>query len=303
MVTGAGGFLGKSLVGKLLTWADTELMAVCHSEAKCPDFPEHSGFRTLAVDLENEQETAALMTDWKPDVVFHLAAVSRLQAGQENPERAVRMNLLGSIRLLHSAARHGTKIFLFTSSDLAREARSVVGVSKLLMEHYLRLFPEPLPAAVTFRMPNLYDFPGSVMDIFARQIAQNKDLTITDERMARRFITREEAVDDLLYLMENGENHQVYSVKQEPVFIKDMALKMIADSGKDLKLKVIGARPGEKLYQASYSDREALDTGFHHLARLRLAPPSMEKIFACIRKLPVSKTLRAELQNRFARLF
>ena len=303
LVTGAGGFLGKALVETLLRKEELEVMAVCHKAENCRFLDAPSRLSTRATDITSAGEVKALLSEWKPDTVFHLAAVARLHQGQENPEKAVSVNLAGSILLLQQASLYGTKRFLFTSSDLARDAKSVVGITKLLTERYLQLFPAVLPRVIAFRMPNLYDFPGSVMDIFARQIAENKDLSITDERMARRFITREEAIDYLLYLEEHGENHQVYSVKQEPVFIRDLALKMIADSGKDLQLKIIGARPGEKLYQASYSDEEAEDTGFRHLARLRLEPPSLEQLFSCIRRLPVSNSLKAPLQNQFKNLF
>ncbi len=303
LVTGAGGFLGNAVVGALLRKPDTEVTAVCHRTEKCRPFFSHPRLSVRTADLVFEEEVASLLNACQPDTVIHLAALARLQQGEKQPEKAVTVNLRGTLYLLQQASAQGVKRFLFTSSDLARYAKSVTGITKLLAERYLQLFPGTLPQVITFRMPNLYGFPGSVTDIFARQIAENKDLGITDERMARRFITREEAVDYLFYLMENGKNHQVYSVKQEPVFIKDLALKMIAESGKDLKLRIIGARPGEKLYQASYSDDEAVDTGFRHLARLRLPPPSLGQVFACIRRLPVSDTLKAVLQNQFKNLF
>jgi FlaA1/EpsC-like NDP-sugar epimerase len=303
LVTGAGGFLGKALVK---TWAakkNAEVIALCHQQQKCLAFSENPQIKTGAVDLTSPTATTDFLSKNQPEILFHLAAVARLQAGQQNPEKAVRVNLIATIHLLQEASRYGLKKFIFVSSDLARDAKSVVGITKLLMERYLQLFAAASPRVVVFRMPNLYDFPGSVTEIFARQIAENKNLSITDERMARRFITKEEAVSYLLYLMENGKNHQIYSIKQEPVFIKDLALKMIAESGKNLKLKIIGSRPGEKLYQASYSDEEAVSVGFHHLAQLKTETPSLEKIFTCIRKLPVSNATRAVLQNYFKNLF
>ncbi len=303
MVTGASGFLGKALVETLLHKKRGEIIAVCRTDAHCRTWQHHPHLHTVSADLSVEKEIQTLMADTRPEIIFHLAAVARLGDGEQHPEKAIKTNLLGSMGLLQQAAKYGTKKFLFTSSDLARAAKSTVGISKLLMENYLRLFPKPLPQVISFRMPNLYGFPGSVMDIFARQIAKNQDLTITDERMARRFIHRGEAVSYLFYLLEKGENHQIYSVKQEPLFIKDLALQMIADSGKNLQLRVIGARPGEKLFQASYADTEAADTGYGHLALLRLPPPSIEQIFACIQQLPVSREWQALLQNRFQQLF
>ena len=299
LVTGASGFLGKELVDSLLHIADTEVKAVCHLNESCHAFPEHPRLVTEAVHLEDQGGLRLLLSEWKPDIIFHLGAVARLHTGQDNPEKATVVNLLGSINLLQLATRYDVKKFLFTSSDLAREAKSVVGTTKLLMEKYLQLYPGQKPDVVTFRMPNLYDFPGSVMDIFSRQIAENKDLSITDERMARRFLTRREAADYLLFLKENGEPHQVYSVKQEPLLIKDMAEKMIAESGKNLKLNIIGARPGEMLYQASYSNTEAASLGYKNLARLRLSSPTQEDIDSLIQRLPVSEIIKVTLQNEF----
>ncbi len=302
MVTGASGFLGKALVNKLLQIDKAEVMAVCRFDEKCKTFSVDRHLITKTGDLAYPDELQSLISEWKPEFVFHLGALARLNAGQQDPEKAVIVNLLGSIRLLELSARFGVKKFLFTSSDLSREARSVVGITKLLMEYYLQLFALPKPEVVTFRMPNLYDFPGSVMDIFARQIAEDKDLTITDERMARRFLTREEAVDYLLFLKENGMNHKVYSVKQEPIRIKDLALKMISASGKDLKLNIIGARPGEKIRQISYSDSEAKTMNFKNLAKLKLLPPVLEDVSSVIRQLPVSSSLKEILQDKFNHL-
>lgn len=303
LVTGASGFLGKTVVKTLLQNIDYKVIAVCHFRKNCNVFPSDVRLVTEAVNLENGKALFSLLFKWKPDVVFHLGAMARLQAGEENPEKAVAVNLLGSMELIDLSARFGVKKFLFVSSDLARDARSVVGINKLLMEYYLQLFPRQNPEAVTFRMPNLYGFPGSVMDIFARQIAENKDLSITDERMARRFITREEAAGYLLYLLKNGMHRHVYSVKQDAIFIKDLAEKMMAASGKNLKLRIIGIRPGEKLYQASYSDKEADSLDFNNLALLKLLPPSPEQIFLRIDQLPVEKPLKAVLRNKFRNLF
>jgi len=302
LITDAGGFLGKALVNRLLQTEDVEILATCYRSRDCYAFPEHRRLAVSPADLENPGDFESLFTEWKPETVFHLGAVARLHAGQENPERAVVVNLIGSIELVELSARFGVKKFLFTSSDLAREAKSVVGITKLLMEYYLQLFSEKNPEVVVFRMPNLYDFPGSVMDIFARQIAENKDLSITDERMARRFITREEAVDYLLFLLENGKKHQVYSVKQEPIRIKDIALKMIGKSGKDLRLRIIGTRPGEKIVQASYPDEEVESLNFKNIARLRLSSPTMDEIFFAIGRCPVPDSLKTILQKKFETL-
>jgi FlaA1/EpsC-like NDP-sugar epimerase len=299
LVTGASGFLGKKLVDRLLRIVDAEVKAVCHLNESCHAFPGHPRLVTDAVHLEDQDGLRLLLSEWKPDIIFHLGAVARLHAGQDNPEKTAAVNLLGSINLLQLAARHGAKKFLFTSSDLAREAKSVVGITKLLMEKYLQLYPGQKPDVVSFRMPNLYNFPGSVMDIFSRQIAEDKNLSITDERMARRFLTRREAADYLLFLMKNGRSHQVYSVKQEPLLIKDLAEKMIAKSGKNLKLNIIGARPGEMLRQASYSDAEAENMSYNNLARLRLSSPTQEEIGSLIQRLSVSEAIKVILQNKF----
>ncbi len=299
MVTGASGFLGKTLVNRLLQNNEAEVMAVCHFSESRKAFQEHHRLVTRTADLENPDRFLPFFSQWKPEIVFHLGALARLPAGQKNPQKAVTVNLLGSMELLELSAHFGVKKFLVTSSDLARDSKSVVGLTKLLMEHYLQLFPGTKPKVVAFRMPNLYDLPGSVMDIFARQIAEGQDLSITDKRMARRFLTREEAVDYLLFLAENGESRQVYSVKQEPIRIMDIARKMITASGKNLNLRIIGARPGEKFYQASYSDEEAESMRFNNLARLQLTPTALEEIFSEIQRLPVATSLKATLQNKF----
>jgi FlaA1/EpsC-like NDP-sugar epimerase len=303
MVTGASGFLGKTLVEKLLRQPSVKVVAVCRTAGKCRHLPAHNRLITRTFDLEQPATLLPVFLQEKPRIVFHLGAIARLQSGEQEPEKTVAVNLLGSLRLLEIAAQTGVKKILFTSSDLARNAQSVVGITKLLMENYIQLYPHAIPETVGFRMPNLYGFPGSVMDIFARQIARDQDLTITDERMARRFLTRDEAADYLLYLSRSGLHRHIYSVNQEPIYIKDLAQQMIAASEKPLKLKVIGARPGEKLYEASYSEKEAKNIGFQNLSLLRLPFPAADTIFPLIRKLPVSVAMKAKLQNAYENLF
>jgi O-antigen biosynthesis protein WbqV len=298
-ITGASGYLGIQLTQYLMHQTDWHVIAQFRN--KRPSFPSNWQHRLhlFQADIRQKEDFETIIKQHQPDTIVHLAAMARFDEGQAQPEEAIRTNFFGSLHLMQLARQNGVRKFIFTSSDLARQAKSVVGIGKLLIEYYILMQTHPSFAAMALRLPNIYNSPFTVFDIFKRQIAEGNDLTITDRRMARRFLTVDESCAFLHQLILEGKKQSVYAIDQEPLLIKDLANDMIKQSGKDLKIKYIGAKPGEKLYEDTYDEKEIAERLNKKLIRLKTEPARSDEMDALCSLLPVSPELITQIKEEF----
>ncbi len=302
LITGVSGFLGKHLIVYLLKHTDWQIIGQYRNKKPLlpVDFQERISF--FQAKMDHREQFAKIFVQHQPDTIIHLAAMARFDDGQSNPEEAILTNFFGSINLMQQAMKNHVKHFIFTSSDLARNARSAVGISKLLIEYFIVMHQNSQMKSMALRLPNIYDSPATVFDIFKRQIANNEDLTITDPGMARRFLTVDESCTFLHKLILEGKRQSVYAIDQKPLFIKDLADIMIRNSGKSLKIKFIGAKAGEKLYEDSYDKDEIAEYLNEKLIRLKTALPKAEEINRLASLLQVNQSLIKNIEAVFQTL-
>lgn len=252
LITGACGFIGSHLVRHLLRTTKARLLVCCRDKSGFPKPNERlSLFET---DLLRPNSFGSIFQQHKPKHVIHLAALARLREGEENPLLAVQTNFFGSCFLIDLAIKHQTESFIFLSSNLAREPKSVVGITKLFVENYLQQQPSSPTRLMTLRLPNVPGSPASVSLIFKKQIENNQEITITDPEMSRVFVGLDETSAFIHYLLKNGKNKDTFVVTQKPTKITELAQRMIEDSGKDIRIKYIGIQAGEKLQEEAYPD-------------------------------------------------
>lgn len=299
LITGASGYLGKNLVNHLLKNTSWQIIAQCRQEDSCRQFSDNKRITKVTANLLEPGSFSIILNTYAPEIIIHLAAIARFNDGQAKPEEALLTNFSGTVHLIEMAEKAGTKKFIFTSSDLARNARSVVGIGKLLVEYFILLHESQTVASMAIRLPNIFNSPSTVFDIFKRQINNNEDLTITDPGMARRFITIQEGCNFITLLMKQGKNQSVYAIDQQPLYINDLAKQMIHESGKPLSIKIIGAKPGEKLYEDSYADIEIAEHLGSKLIRLKPSIPTPDEIKQTINQLPLSDKLKQKIIRVF----
>ena len=281
-ITGACGFVGKFLVNKLLDQGSYEVVANCHSNKHHFNTPK---LRMKALDLSDPKMLDGFFRKEKIDVVIHLSAMARIAAGESAPDEAFRTNVEGTRNVLTAAGQSGVRRFIFISSDLVRNHKSVVGITKLISESEIIEDKNSEMEKIVLRLPNISWTPGSVHLIFERLIREGKPITITHPEMSRRFISGTEAASYISHLVEEGNRRAVYVVNKKPERIVDLARQMMDEKGTKLDLIEIGMRPGEKLVEEVYGDHEVQHTGFLDLALLIDNIPNAEKKEDALREL------------------
>ncbi len=249
LITGGCGFVGTQLVNHLLREnLFSKILVCCHRKEQ---IQYNSRLQHVQSDLLTPEKYGTIFSTHQVDEVIHLAAIARYRQGEENPEETIKANFFGTIELIKLAARYGVKRFLYVSSNLARNPKGVTGVSKYLVEAFIKNFTPP-PEIFSIRLPNVIDSPGAVTLVFKKQIQEGSAVTLTDKRMTRKFITPEQSAIDLLYVLQNGHHADIYINNKPSTPIIELARQMIDESGKNIPVKFIGMRPGEKLEEEDY---------------------------------------------------
>jgi len=275
-ITGACGFVGLFLVDLLVRTTTYKLVLNCRYHANRP--VQNSKIEYTNADLNDKKALENILETHKPGIVIHLAGITRINDGEQDPNEAFRVNYTGTKSLIELAAKYALNKFVFVSSDMARNHRSVIGITKFLIESYILSLDQTNMQIVTLRLPNISWTPGSVHLIFENQIKKQRPITITHPDMSRRFITGNEAAEYIKYGFEHGTDKDLFVINKAPVKISSLAREMMDESDIYLEIKYIGARPGEKLEEGSYDINEIEHTSFKDLSLLNSRFSESEKI-------------------------
>jgi FlaA1/EpsC-like NDP-sugar epimerase len=229
------------------------------------------------IDIKERETLEKSFIKFRPKVIFHAAAHKHVPLMEFNTEEAINNNIEGSKNLIDLAAEFGVRRFVFVSTDKAVNPSSVMGATKRVVEIYLQNKARNCNSCVycAVRFGNVLGSQGSVVEIFRRQIAGGGPVTVTDPEMKRYFMTIPEAVQLVIQAGALGQGGEIFVLDMgEPVKIVDLAENMIVLSGlkpeRDIKIEYTGLRPGEKLYEELFSDRENFAVTRHE--RIFIAP-------------------------------
>ena len=271
LVTGAGGSIGSELCRQIARSNPARIVLVDQSEGALfhierelvdeRDFP--AGIPVLA-DVKNRTKMRQVFEKYRPGVVFHAAAYKHVPLMEANPLESVRNNVLGTRIVADVSIEFGVRRFVLISTDKALNPNSIYGQSKTLCEWIVAAHgahPDVDTRFVAVRFGNVLGSTGSVIPIFRRQIERGGPVTVTDERMTRFFMTIPEAAALVIQAGAIGGRGQIFVLDMgEPVKIIDLARNMIRLSGKepdrDIPIRFIGARPGEKIHEELFAPGE-----------------------------------------------
>jgi UDP-N-acetylglucosamine 4,6-dehydratase len=276
LVTGAAGTIGSALCEHLAPYAKA-LRCLDHNESELFFLHErlrHKG--RVAPQLGDIRDLERLRFAMSGvDVVFHTAALKHVGLGEYNPFEVVRTNLEGLNNIIRAALDHEVGRVVFTSSDKAVNPTNVMGASKMMGERLVSAANEIRGTRRSrfsaVRFGNVVGSRGSVIPIFASQLLRGEELTLTDEGMTRYVMTIDEAASLVLQAADRAQGGEVFVTKMKALSVVDLAYAVGEVIGRDVQIRRIGARPGEKLYEELISEEEqsrALDIG-----RFLVIPP------------------------------
>jgi len=263
LLTGACGTVGRELVDQLLTKHKIgELIALDNNESELffleQTFSEFSNAKFYLADVRDIFKLSRKMKDI--DIVFHTAAFKHVVLCEKSPFEAVQTNIIGVQNVIRAATDNNVKKVIFTSSDKAVNPTNVMGTSKLMGEKLMTAANNNLrgagPVFASTRFGNVLGSRGSVIPIFREQIRSGGPVTITDPEMTRFIMSINEAVQLIIESVSYACGGEVLITKMPVIRIKDLAEVMIKEIApkydyhpKDIKIKTIGVKPGEKMYE------------------------------------------------------
>ena len=274
LVTGSGGSIGSELVRQVADLNPGLLVLVdaCEFNLYSIDMEMSERWpnvKRLAVlgDVRDRVRVAEIMTEHRPDVVFHAAALKHVPMVEANPEEGLLTNAVGTRIVAESCQAAGVKVMVQISTDKAVNPTNVMGASKRLAEMYTQALDlAGQTRFVTVRFGNVLGSTGSVVPLFQRQLAAGGPLTVTHPDMTRYFMTVREAVElvlqALVWGMRHGDDRGKIMVLDmgEPVKIQHLARQMIRLAGLrpdvDIAIVFTGLRPGEKLFEEIFHGAE-----------------------------------------------
>ena len=289
LVTGAGGSIGAELVRQVAAFEPAEILLFDISEyqlylidQEMDESAAHLPRQAVIGDVRDTDHLGHVFRQFKPQVVFHAAAIKHVPLAELNPEQAVLTNILGTKHVADACVAHKVAAMVQISTDKAVNPLSVMGASKRAAEIYCQMLAQDEASTrfVTVRFGNVLNSAGSVVPLFQKQIARGGPVTITHKDMVRYFMSISEAVQLVLQAAVLGTHSDnrapIYVLDMgEPVRIEELACQMIRLAGfkpyDDIPITFIGMRPGEKLFEELFHDAENLVETSHQSIRLARA--------------------------------
>jgi FlaA1/EpsC-like NDP-sugar epimerase len=280
LVTGGAGSIGSEIVNQLAQFNPQQIVIVDQAETPLNSiqlnmaaaFPRVNCHYEL-VDVTNRTEVTNLFQKYNPEIVFHAAAYKHVPVLESNFMQAVKVNIFGTKNVLDTAIASGAQRFVFVSTDKAVNPTNIMGASKRIAEIMVQARFNAQKGSqkmqvITTRFGNVLGSNGSVVNLFEKQIKEGGPITVTHPEINRFFMTIPEACKLVLEAGTMGTGGEIYIFDMgKPIFIRDLAEKMIRLSGKepysDIDIVYTGLRPGEKLYEEVLADTSKTLPTYH----------------------------------------
>lgn len=308
LVTGAGGSIGSEICRQLALMNVGRLVMLDIYENGVYDVQQelHRRYPDLQVDVViasmcDKARVEQVFARFRPAGVFHAAAHKHVPLMEDNCAEAVANNVFGTLNVVEAAEKAKVSRFVLISTDKAVNPTNIMGATKRVCEMIVQSRQSPDTDFVAVRFGNVLGSNGSVVPLFQRQIREGGPITVTHKEITRFFMTIPEAVQLVLRTGRRAERSEIYVLDMgEPVRIYDLALKMISlsglEPGKDIEIKEVGLREGEKLYEELLiKPEECRKTEDERIFIESTTPPSEELVADVLRRL--KKALEDQLDD------
>ncbi len=312
IVTGGGGSIGSEICDRVVTFGAARLLIIENSEPALYAVQEtllarqtNATIEGRVADIRDRDRVQRLMHEFKPNIVFHAAALKHVPILERDWSEGVKTNIFGSMIVADAAAEAGADAMVMISTDKAVEPVSMLGLTKRFAEMYCQALDRDLAAETSGKSPmrlisvrfgNVLASNGSVVPKFKAQIEAGGPVTVTHPDMVRYFMTIREACD----LVITAATHALSSARSDvsvyvldmgqPVRIVELAERLIQLSGLragyDIDIAFTGIRPGERLNEILFTNQEpTIDIGILGIMAAKPSESSMSRLREWIRML------------------
>ncbi len=262
LITGGTGSFGNAVLRRFLDTDIKEIRIFSRDEKKQDDMRHHlqnPKVKFYIGDVRDKRSVDGVMPG--VDYIFHAAALKQVPSCEFFPTQAVRTNVLGTENVLDSAIAHGVKNVVVLSTDKACYPINAMGISKAMMEKVAiakgRALGHHAPTTICCtRYGNVMASRGSVIPLWIEQIKNGDDITITDPNMTRFMMTLDDAVDLVIYAFQHGDNGDLFVQKAPAATLEVLSQALLQLYRSDSKVRIIGTRHGEKLYESLVTREE-----------------------------------------------
>lgn len=304
LITGAGGTIGSELARQIAAISPSAIGLLDVSEYLLYEIDNEVSTlaptierTTILGDVKDRDRVESAFVDFKPDIVFHAAALKHVPMVEANPMEGILTNVVGSRVVADACRAANVSCMVQISTDKAVNPTNLMGATKRLAEAYIQAQDITANGVetrfVAVRFGNVLGSTGSVVPLFQRQLAQGGPLTVTHPEMTRYFMTVKEAVELVLQsataaLADEDTKGKIFVLDMgDPVRIVDLARQMIRMAGlrpdEDIRIDFVGLRPGEKLFEELLHSGETIVDSGH--AGLNLAAPRAGQLKTLIQAL------------------
>lgn len=272
LITGGGGSIGSELCRQIAACGPRKLIIFDIYENNAYDIQQelirtYEGKLNLCVEIGSVRDVDRLdelFRTHRPEVVFHAAAHKHVPLMESSAAEAIKNNCLGTYNTANASEKYGVERFILISTDKAVNPTNMMGASKRVCEMIIQCRTDSNTRFAAVRFGNVLGSNGSVIPLFKRQIAAGGPVTITDKRIIRYFMTISEASQLVILAGAMAQRGELFVLDMgRPIKIYDLARNLIELSGlevdKDIEIREIGLRPGEKLYEELLMKTERME--------------------------------------------
>lgn len=271
LVTGGGGSIGSELCRQIAKCNPKLLIILDIYENNAYDIEQelirnypNLNLKTIIGSVRDYNRLDKIFKEYHPEYVFHAAAHKHVPLMEFSPNESIKNNCLGTLNTVKIADKYKVKKFVLISTDKAVRPTNIMGASKRICEMIIQSYNKISNTDyVAVRFGNVLGSNGSVIPLFLKQIDSGGPVTVTHKEITRYFMTIPEAVSLILQAFCYAKGGEIFVLDMgEPVKIYELAKKIIRYKGYepnvDIKIKITGLRPGEKLYEELLMDEEGL---------------------------------------------
>lgn len=250
LITGGTGSLGQALI-KHLKKLNCKIIVYSRDEGKQALIFGNSDITNVIGDIRDYEKLNVTLKRHKPDYIIHTAALKRIDDMEIHPDECVKTNIQGSENVARAALENNIKKCILVSTDKACQPVNVYGSSKFIAERIFTNYDYNSPSTIfsSVRYGNVLASRGSFIPLWMEMVKNNKIISVTSEEMTRFLFTLDDAVMTVLGALENSIGGEVFVPQIDSYTLPSCIKALEIIMGKDIKTKLIGLRPGEKLHE------------------------------------------------------